>query len=265
MSGLDNVSASDARAMLRLVSEVRERGEDRVAWRAHLMRGLIDLLDSPVGYSGQMSVNVTGIDDDPQVEVGWDTPEQGEPIRELWRSGRMLAEDPYIQKVFGLAFTKPGVYLRQDLAEDGVYYEAEHNQQVLKPIGIEVGLNSFQPVADGSSIDVMQVTAPWGRPLDERARLIVKLVHEQIVPQIGKVLAAHDQPSPADLSPRRRQTMELLLKGLGDKQIAQELQLSRHTVNEHVTAVLRHFDVSSRSELVALFLQRHRRAQAADV
>lgn len=256
------VAADDVRAILRLIGEVRELGEDRVAWRAHLMRGLIEMLDAPVGYSGEFSTAATGIDADPQVEVGWDRPEDGEPIRELWRTGKIISDDPFIRRAFAVAFTKPGVYLRQDLTPDEEYYAVEHNQQVMRPLGVEGGLHSYLPLEPGRSIDVLTVAARWRRPLDDRARTIVKLVHEQIVPEIGRSLAARDEPSPAELSPRRRQVLELLLQGNGDKQIAAALHLSPHTINEHVTAVHRHFGVSSRTELIALFLSRHRRAQS---
>lgn len=57
-----------------------------------------------------------------------------------------------------------------------------------------------------------------------------------------------------ELSPRQREVLTLLLRGLAVKEIAGELDLSQHTVNEHVKALHRHFNVSSRGELLALFV-----------
>jgi DNA-binding CsgD family transcriptional regulator len=62
------------------------------------------------------------------------------------------------------------------------------------------------------------------------------------------------QPLPS-LSPRMRQTLERLLAGDSEKQIASRLGLSRHTVHVYVKAVYKGFAVSSRGELLAKFVQ----------
>jgi DNA-binding NarL/FixJ family response regulator len=58
-----------------------------------------------------------------------------------------------------------------------------------------------------------------------------------------------------DLSPRMRQTLQHLLVGDSEKQIAHQLGLSRHTVHVYVKALYRGFGVSSRGELLARFVQ----------
>jgi DNA-binding NarL/FixJ family response regulator len=58
----------------------------------------------------------------------------------------------------------------------------------------------------------------------------------------------------ADLSPRLRQTLERLLCGDGEKQIAARLKLSTHTVHVYVKALHKRYNVSSRSELLAHFI-----------
>src|SRR4051812_25654327 len=47
------------------------------------------------------------------------------------------------------------------------------------------------------------------------------------------------------LAPRHRQTLERLLAGDSEKQIALKLGVSRNTVHVYVTALYRHFDVNS--------------------
>ncbi|HWB53560.1 MAG TPA: helix-turn-helix transcriptional regulator [Tepidisphaeraceae bacterium] len=56
------------------------------------------------------------------------------------------------------------------------------------------------------------------------------------------------------MTPRQQQIQEYLLMGHGEKQIANEMGLSRHTVHAHVKAVYRHFGVTSRPELLARFV-----------
>jgi DNA-binding CsgD family transcriptional regulator len=53
------------------------------------------------------------------------------------------------------------------------------------------------------------------------------------------------------LSPRERQTLELLLTGHAEKQIANRLSISRHTVHVYVKSLYKRFEVNSRGELLA--------------
>ncbi len=61
-----------------------------------------------------------------------------------------------------------------------------------------------------------------------------------------------DQPPPGpgdanDLTPRELQVLRLVAQGLTDAQIAEELVISRRTVNAHLTSIYRKINVSSRS------------------
>jgi DNA-binding NarL/FixJ family response regulator len=55
------------------------------------------------------------------------------------------------------------------------------------------------------------------------------------------------------LSPRLAQTLEALLEGQSEKQIARELAISPHTVHVYVKTLYKDFGVSSRGELLARF------------
>ncbi len=61
-------------------------------------------------------------------------------------------------------------------------------------------------------------------------------------------------PGQAHLSPRQREIVELIAQGFGDKQIADELQISIHTVDFHVRVLFEKFGVSSRGALVLRYL-----------
>ena len=69
----------------------------------------------------------------------------------------------------------------------------------------------------------------------------------------------------AGLSPRHGQTLEHLLAGDSEKQIAIKLGVSRNTVHVYVTALYRHFDVNSRGELLARFVGKRGIGMAAPV
>jgi len=80
------------------------------------------------------------------------------------------------------------------------------------------------------------------------------------VPSVLRVVReqAHDSGFPAGslpladigLTPRQTDVLGLLLKGLPNKLIARELNLSVETVKDHVAAVLRALNVSSRTQAV---------------
>jgi DNA-binding NarL/FixJ family response regulator len=66
------------------------------------------------------------------------------------------------------------------------------------------------------------------------------------------------------LSRRLRQTLDLLLAGEGEKQIALKLTLSPHTVHDYVKAVYRLFGVNTRAELLALWVKKGKEMAGGD-
>jgi DNA-binding NarL/FixJ family response regulator len=62
-----------------------------------------------------------------------------------------------------------------------------------------------------------------------------------------------------DLTVREQEITRLIARGASTAGIAAQLYLSRHTVRDHVKAILRKVDVSSRGELVAKLFAEHYR------
>ncbi len=91
---------------------------------------------------------------------------------------------------------------------------------------------------DGASLAAREdaVPAPGAAPLGEHARA----EPQQRLPTMAEL----------GLTPRQGDVLMLLLKGLPNKLIARELNLSVETVKDHVAAVLRALGVSSRTQAV---------------
>jgi DNA-binding NarL/FixJ family response regulator len=87
---------------------------------------------------------------------------------------------------------------------------------------------------------------------------LVHLLNLALAPHLGRSLATATDPL-ARLSPRLRQTLDCLLEGDSEKQVAARLGLALPTVREYVQLLYRHFEVNSRAELMAYFLRRYRR------
>ena len=53
---------------------------------------------------------------------------------------------------------------------------------------------------------------------------------------------------------RQRSTLDLLLDGKSEKEVAARLDISPHTVHNHVKEIYKRMNVNSRPELLALFV-----------
>jgi len=97
-------------------------------------------------------------------------------------------------------------------------------------------------------------TSRPSEPFMARERTLLELAHVELswIYQPDRYPTTNVVTS---LSPRQRQTLQYLLAGHSEKEIAEIMLLSRNTVHHHVKALHRHFGVSSRSELLAKWVR----------
>jgi DNA-binding NarL/FixJ family response regulator len=91
-------------------------------------------------------------------------------------------------------------------------------------------------------------------PEEDTAPAVMRpTVPDAAPPPEATAAAPHQKPPSMDtlgLTPRQTDVLALLLQGLPNKLIARELNLSVETVKDHVAAVLRALNVSSRTQAV---------------
>ena len=97
--------------------------------------------------------------------------------------------------------------------------------------------------------------------IDELADGIRKAHHGQttLSPEATQALIESvSRPSPQyDLSEREREVLGLIVQGYNNREIGEQLYISRSTVKNHVSNIFSKLNVDSRSEAVALALQHH--------
>ena len=91
----------------------------------------------------------------------------------------------------------------------------------------------------------------------ELARAIRKVARggEFISSDIQQQLAA-DPPIP-QLTPRQREILASMVRGLTDRDIANQLGIRQDGVNDHVRAILQKIGAANRTEAVAIALRKH--------
>lgn len=140
---------------------------------------------------------------------------------------------------------------RQDLIADSDWYSDPHIEG-LKSMGLDGTLVSIQPVRRDNVALVAR--RGWGESAySEEERETLCLLSQLFrwlfysLESDGYFGALPEVPT------RHHQVLEGLLRGLSEKEIAAELNLSSRTVHKYVENLYRHFGVNSRPRLMALW------------
>ena len=72
----------------------------------------------------------------------------------------------------------------------------------------------------------------------------------RFVAQVAREISLQNSASKPDLTLRQQQLVTLVAKGLTNKEIASQLNLSEFTVRNHIHRILKQVDAVSRSEAV---------------
>jgi DNA-binding CsgD family transcriptional regulator len=243
--------SSDLTAALRLAGEACEHPRGSRERREHAIRGLAGLVRAQVAVycDLQRGPPVRLV---PELDFGWAGPRERALFHDYCAGLHPALQDPAVPGMFGLPRTVVTVS-RADLLGEQAWYRSPHVQELRRPAGIDAFLYSgwFGPGVTRA----LSFHRPWGdRPFSEREQALVDAFH-------AGARWLHEAPPPPvqaalleELPPRLREVLLGLARGLSEKQVADELRLSGHTVHDYVKALHRRLGVASRGELLAVAL-----------
>lgn len=270
MSKAERVSAAQELAIVRLVNECRELGDDAAAWQDRLvdgLRGLTAGIIAAVGPTPPLRVTITQGAAAYWVKQhaggGW--PSAAVKARwEAWAANpEAVRHHPGVAGFW--ARPEPTLTLvRQEIVADHVWERSPFVNDALRPDGMDEGLigRADVPVIGGGYCYTV-IRAKGERPFGRRDGAVAAALFRAIGPHLGRSLLLTTQPNRHGLSPRLREVLDCLLDGDSEKEAALRLGLQRTTIHDHVKRLYKHFGVSSRAELLAYFLRRYRGANGA--
>jgi DNA-binding CsgD family transcriptional regulator len=173
-------------------------------------------------------------------------------------AGKQSVEEPLWR---GFPAVGPAIVRRDQVVSDRDWYKSHMFNEIFRPDGVDGFVLSCCPLPGGLQ-DFLAAQARPGRRLGRHEMRMVYLLHREIAPLIGRALAGSWEPGLDALSRRMRQTLDALLEGDSEKQVALRLGISCETVHVYVKKLYQHFGVASRPELMAHFLRRYRRRRA---
>jgi DNA-binding CsgD family transcriptional regulator len=251
------IASPRVQSLLRLVGEVSETADDQ-ARRRQLGDGLCRLVNAQVIVHAEVGefwrggrVSVRSIDDG-----GWATESDRRGLVAAFVAGGG-AVDPAIS---AFAVSCPRLTTgdvrtvrRSEVVDDASWYGSGYVNDCLRPARIDDGVYSAQQRPERGAVHGLALWRPANdRPFSTEDRDLVQLVHEQW----DRLWRERSGPTPSrPLRPRERETLDVLLGGATEKDAAAELGVSRHTVHQYVKAIYEAYGVTSRAELLALFVR----------
>lgn len=221
------------------------------AWNQHMLSELSRIIGAKVAFSAEAQMPFTDSSDDYVAfrDQGWGTSNE----RAAWLSSCEFYDDnptaEWLRNVGDNSFT----HVRQVFASDRLWYQSEYASDYLRHADIDQFLISNRAIRVLGVVHVIQFQRPWGEsPFTDKELAFVKLFHDELA-HLWETSAETDsfRQFPAYL----RRTLNELEKGLSEKEIAAELELSPSTVHSYVKTIMRRSEVRSRAQLMARFIR----------
>jgi DNA-binding CsgD family transcriptional regulator len=252
MSHYERLRLTDLRMVVELIGEVIELGSDASVWRPHFLNGARKLLGASVAISMDSEGALPGglMRLVAPLDVGWDSDEVRTRFYQYFTRGE-VREDPAAVALFEtMSRVRFASMRRREMVADGTWYAAPSVYEARRMANVDDFVFSCAALAPGV-LHGFIVYRPWGeQPFSVRHRRLARFAHLVL---LRVLLARRRDPAEStdlgELSPRLRQTLDLIVAGDAIKHIAMKLGISHHTVNDYLKILYKRAGVGSRTEL----------------
>jgi hypothetical protein len=252
------MSSEDVRAILRLVGEVHDLVVDPPALFSRMVDGLLRIVGADVGCMSPIHdfrPGGEGLLEGNLVRSFDDRAAHGVVVSAL--RSTVLNEPAVAEMTRGFVPGRVMTRLRRELLTDTGWARTPYGAELRRVAGVRDVLYSAAPSARPTDVLglILYRTGAGASRFGEVERDLVDLFREQMVP-IYRGMAARPPAArrAARLRPDYRAALCALLAGLSEKEAAGRLALSVHTLHDRVRALYALFGVTSRAELLALFI-----------
>jgi len=256
----------DVAALLRLAGEVGEIAHDVQLRRGRILDGLLALIGGCSAVSSEMDARHAhgsgwAVPDSITCAGGLSAAQHAMIARYL--TGHLSALDPCIPPLLRNDATVVTLR-RSDVIDDSGWFASAHYNEVRRPLGFGESIYAKLTTPDGRRLKLSFHRESNDSPFTARDVELLNLFNQNLsglymAPACTATTTTREstlRPDPAfaQLPLRLRPVLRRLLAGDAEKQAAQKLGLSPHTVHEYTKALYRRFGVNSRGELLAKFV-----------
>jgi DNA-binding CsgD family transcriptional regulator len=262
MGRSQRVSVLDMSRLVRIHAHLAELCAGSLEWYQQVAEAMTRLTPAQLVFVGELKDFVAG---GSPVGVrmfaqGW-TSDRARLDFQAWAAaGDSLQTNP-VQAA--LACTRGRIFTRRriELVPDEVWDRSPIVNTLFRISCVDDNLTAMYRLTADSVFGLSAYRVRGDRAFTRRDRTLMHLFLAGIAPRFESTWKTARMQ--ADLSPRLVQTLELLLQGASEKQIAQQLNLSPHTIHDYVKALHRRFGVASRAELLIAAMGRNTPAPSA--
>ena len=250
MSKSQMVRSDDVRALLRIMGELRELSPDVETQGQHLIDQFCTLCGTEVGFVHVLKVTTGGkLKFARSIGGGAFDDRMREVLRQYLEFGQ--ARDPLVA-AYKDRMGETATHFRDELVSDRDWYRSAHAMEFVRGIGLDMSIAGVYAWPEHDAISGFGLHRLWGEgDFGMREWRLIDFMNRELGWFYRRLLPLANGNALQSLSPRLRQTLDRLLAGLSEKQIAQKMDLSRHTVHDHVKALHNRLEVSNRAELMA--------------
>ncbi len=263
--GRSHLRLVDVRRVFQLIGEIRDLEGEALLQQQRVIDGIGELLGIWIGFYTQFE-NFTATEDvragNPLITGDFGDTKVTRWVQH-WAENHKLRDDPLIDASVRIN-RRIVAGSRAELTDLKAYWKSEIYRSFHDATGRHGGdalVCFFRKRNPSRATGIALHRQPEDRAFTQRERDILRLFTIELyrLYRDGRLAPNDDQPH---LSPRLRQVFKELLTGKDARQIADELGVSRRTIDDYLLNIYKKFDVRHRAELMARFIDQGKGGRA---